>query len=87
MEGMVINMKHDKKPSPKKHPSEYAFLKNPVASNQDATGYVPPIPQDEFEADSYSDLFDIPTTSKFSEYEDYEYNRNTHTQNRFHKEQ
>ena len=79
-------MKNDKKPNPKKHPSEYAFLSNPVASNQDATGYVPPIPQDEFEAESYSDLFDIPATPKFPEYEDYEYNPNTHKKDRFNKE-
>ena len=79
-------MKQEKKPSPQKHPSEYAFLKNPVASNQDATGYVPPIPQDDFEAESYSDLFNTPATPKFPEYEDYEYNQNTHKKHRFNKE-
>lgn len=46
----------------KKHPSEDAFLTNPIASNQDTTGFVPTIPQDEYEARSYKDIRYVPVT-------------------------
>ncbi len=52
----------------KKHPSEDAFLTNPVASASDWTGYGIKIPLSAEEADSLSDMLrDVPTTpSRFS---------------------
>lgn len=42
---------------------EYAkdsFLNNPVASATECTGYVQNIPDDEYEAESYGALYDVP---------------------------
>ncbi len=47
-----------------KHPSEDAFLTNPVASAKDATGFAPTLPKTEFEAEQLSDMFyQVPVTS------------------------
>lgn len=45
---------------------EYAkdsFLNNPVASATECTGYVQNIPDDEYEAESYGALYDVPVSS------------------------
>ena len=52
------------KKKPKKYPCEEAFLTNPVASNTDRTGFAVVVPQNDFEAESVSDMFEnIPLTS------------------------
>lgn len=52
----------------KRHPSEDAFLTNPVASASEWTGYGVKLPLSEEEADSLSDMLsDVPTApSRFS---------------------
>ncbi len=40
-----------------------AFLHNPVASATDCTGYVQNVPDCEWEAESYGDLYDVPVAS------------------------
>lgn len=42
----------------KKHPSEDAFLTNPVASVTDRTGYVAQVPFTNDEAENYSKMFE-----------------------------
>lgn len=59
-----------KEKEPRKHPSENAFIRNPIASNQDATGFVPSIPQDNCEANAYRDIVNVPVTAKEPEAED-----------------
>ena len=44
--------------SNKKHPSEDAFLTNPIASANEYTGYGINMPMSEDEADSLSEMFD-----------------------------
>ncbi len=47
-----------------KHPSEDAFLTNPVASPTDRTGFAVTVPQDDYEAENISDMFEnLPLTS------------------------
>lgn len=46
----------------KKYPCEDAFLTNPIASNQDTTGFVPTVPLDEDEAMAYKDIRHVPVT-------------------------
>ena len=61
------------KKKPKKYPCEEAFLTNPVASNTDRTGFAVVVPQNDFEAESVSDMFEnIPLTShkEFTQKED-----------------
>lgn len=40
-----------------------AFLNNPVASVTECTGYVQNVPDEECEAESYGDLYDVPVAS------------------------
>ena len=43
--------------------SKDAFLHNPVASATDCTGYVQNVPDYEWEAESYGELYDVPVSS------------------------
>ena len=55
----------------KKHPSEEAFLTNPVASATDRTGFAVTVPQTQFNAEELSDMFgDIPITQHLSTSDD-----------------
>lgn len=49
-----------------KYPCENAFMTNPVASVNDATGYVPTLPDESYEAENYADLCQVPVSSKES---------------------
>ncbi len=44
-------------------PVEDAFLKTPIASDRDCTGYAVTIPMSDEEAESYESLFRVPCTS------------------------
>lgn len=52
-----------KRMNPELEYAKDAFLNNPVASATDCTGYVQNIPDYEYEAESYSDLYDVPVSS------------------------
>lgn len=54
----------------KKYPCENSFFTNPVASVNDATGYVPKIPDNTDEAENYEDLCQVPVSSKESSEQD-----------------
>lgn len=41
---------------------EDALFTNPVASSNDCTGYINTLPESEEEAESYSDLLNVPVT-------------------------
>ena len=40
-----------------------AFLNNPVASATECTGYVQNVPDYEYEAESYGELYNVPVSS------------------------
>ena len=55
----------------KKHPSEVAFLTNPVASATDRTGLAVTVPQAEHNAKALSDMFgDIPISEHLTTSDD-----------------
>ncbi|MFR1519128.1 MAG: hypothetical protein ACLSVG_10250 [Clostridia bacterium] len=55
--------KEKNKMNPELEYAKDAFLYNPVASATDCTGYVQNIPDYEYEAESYGDLYDVPVSS------------------------
>ena len=58
----VMNRKK-KRIKPELEYAKDSFLNNPVASATECTGYVQNIPDDEYEAESYGALYDVPVSS------------------------
>lgn len=47
-----------------KMPCEDAMFTNPVASNTECTGMTPTVPDGNYEAASYNDLYDLPVSHR-----------------------
>ncbi len=60
---MNKNNTNKKKKGQDKMLCEDAYFRNPVASATDCTGITQRIPEYESEAESYSDIYDVPVTS------------------------